>query len=48
MEITQQLRDYAREQGVEVSTAVEEGLAEKARQYREERLAREADAVQSG
>jgi phosphomethylpyrimidine synthase len=38
MEITQQLRDYAREQGVEVSTAVEEGLADKAREYREERL----------
>ncbi len=40
MEITQQLRDYAREQGVEVSTAVERGLAEKAEEYRRERLAR--------
>ena len=41
MEITQQLRDYARAQGIEVSTAQAVGLAEKARQYREERLARE-------
>ncbi len=47
MEITQRLRDYARERGIEVETAVEEGLAEKARQYREERLAREAAAVAS-
>jgi len=45
MEITQQLREYAREQGVEVSTAVEEGLAEKARQYREERLARHRETA---
>lgn len=37
MEITQQLRQYADERGVEVSTAVAEGLADKARQYREER-----------
>jgi phosphomethylpyrimidine synthase len=41
MEITQQLRQYAEERGVEVSTAVEQGLAEKARQYREERLGRQ-------
>ena len=39
MEITQQLRDYASEQGLEVSTAVEVGLAEKAAEYRSERLA---------
>lgn len=37
MEITQQLRHYADERGIEVSTAVTEGLTEKARQYREER-----------
>jgi phosphomethylpyrimidine synthase len=39
MEITQQLRDYAKEQGVEVSTAVDAGLADKAAEYRNERLA---------
>jgi len=38
MEITQQLREYAEEQGVEVSTAVESGLADKAKEYRKERL----------
>ncbi|MGH9381447.1 MAG: phosphomethylpyrimidine synthase ThiC [Thermoanaerobaculia bacterium] len=38
MEITQQLRQYAEERGVEVSTAMTEGLAAKARQYRDERL----------
>ncbi len=43
MEITQQLRDYAREQGVEVSTAVEQGLADKAAEYRRERLARQSE-----
>lgn len=37
MEITQQLRQYADERGIGVSTAVAEGLADKARQYREER-----------
>ncbi len=45
MEITQQLRQYAEEQGVEVSTAVERGLAEKAKQYREERLGRELSVL---
>jgi phosphomethylpyrimidine synthase len=44
MEITQQLREYARAEGVEVSTAVAEGLAEKARQYRAERLVRWEEA----
>ncbi|HEU4526213.1 MAG TPA: phosphomethylpyrimidine synthase ThiC, partial [Gemmatimonadales bacterium] len=39
MEITQQLREYAAERGISVSSAVETGLADKARQYREERLA---------
>ena len=34
MEITQQLRDYAAEQGVAVEEAVELGLAEKSREYR--------------
>jgi phosphomethylpyrimidine synthase len=48
MEITQQLRDYAREQGVEVSTAVEEGLAEKAAEYRRERLARQQETAPAG
>jgi len=48
MEITQQLRQYAEERGIEVSTAVEQGLAEKARQYREERLARAGRAVAAG
>jgi phosphomethylpyrimidine synthase len=48
MEITQQLRDYAREQGVEVSTAVAEGLAAKAAEYRRERLARQATIVEAG
>jgi len=45
MEITQQLRDYAREQGLEVSTAVSEGLADKAAEYRRQRLEREEVAV---
>ena len=34
MEITQQLRDYAAEQGVAVAEAVELGLVEKSREYR--------------
>ena len=38
MEITQQLRDYAAEQGVEVDEAVDAGLADKASEYRRERL----------
>ncbi|MEE8368041.1 MAG: phosphomethylpyrimidine synthase ThiC, partial [Thermoanaerobaculia bacterium] len=38
MEITQQLRDFAAEQGIEVGTAVETGLADKAMEYREQRL----------
>ncbi len=38
MEITRELRDYAEREGVEVSTAVESGLAEKAAEYRRERL----------
>jgi len=38
MEITQQLRDFAAEQGIEVATAVETGLADKAMEYREQRL----------
>ena len=45
MEITQQLRDFAREQGVEVSTAVAEGLADKAAEYRRLRLERREVAV---
>jgi phosphomethylpyrimidine synthase len=40
MEITQQLRDFANARGLTVSTAIESGLAEKALQYRQERLAR--------
>jgi phosphomethylpyrimidine synthase len=39
MEITQQLREFASERGIDVSTAVDTGLAEKADQYRSERLA---------
>jgi len=39
MEITQQLREFAEEEGLDVSTAVEAGLADKAEQYRNERLA---------
>ena len=38
MEITQQLRDFAAEQGVAVATAVETGLADKAVEYRKQRL----------
>ena len=38
MEITQQLRDYAAERGVEIDRAVDSGLAEKAAEYRRERL----------
>jgi len=38
MEITQQLREFAAERDIDVSTAVESGLAEKAEQYRSERL----------
>jgi len=34
MEITQQIRDFAREQGVSVEQAVEAGLAEKAEEFR--------------
>jgi phosphomethylpyrimidine synthase len=45
MEITQQLRDFAREQGVEVSTAVAEGLADKAAEYRRLRLEAQEVAV---
>ena len=37
MEITQQIRDFAAEQGVSVAEAVESGLAEKAAEYRRER-----------
>jgi phosphomethylpyrimidine synthase len=40
MEITQQLRRYAAEKNLEMAEAVETGLAEKARQYRAERLGR--------
>jgi phosphomethylpyrimidine synthase len=39
MEITQQLRDYAEDRDLDVSTAVDAGLAEKAAEYRTERLA---------
>ncbi len=39
MEITRELREYAQEQGIEVSTAVESGLADKAAEYRKTRLA---------
>jgi len=35
MEITQQIRDFAAEQGVSVDEAVEQGLSEKAREFRE-------------
>ncbi|MDX1643815.1 MAG: phosphomethylpyrimidine synthase ThiC, partial [Thermoanaerobaculia bacterium] len=38
MEITRELRDYAAREGIEVSTAVDSGLAEKAAEYRRERL----------
>jgi phosphomethylpyrimidine synthase len=44
MEITQQLRDFAAEQGVEVATAVEDGLADKAMEYRRQRLSAKAAA----
>ncbi|MCH9649209.1 MAG: phosphomethylpyrimidine synthase ThiC [Deltaproteobacteria bacterium] len=44
MEITQQLRQFASERKLEVSQAVEVGLKEKAEQYRQERLARIAQA----
>ncbi len=37
MEITQQIRDFAAEQGLSVPEAVETGLAEKAAEYRRER-----------
>jgi phosphomethylpyrimidine synthase len=37
MEITQQIRDYAADQGVEVEKARESGLAEKAEEYRRTR-----------
>jgi len=40
MEITQQLREFAAERKLEISEAVDEGLKEKAGQYREERLER--------
>ncbi|MEM7479845.1 MAG: phosphomethylpyrimidine synthase ThiC [Acidobacteriota bacterium] len=40
MEITHKLREYAAGQRLELSSAVEVGLADKAKQYREERLAR--------
>jgi phosphomethylpyrimidine synthase len=39
MEITQRLRDYAAERGLEVDEAVDAGLADKAAEYRRERLA---------
>ena len=42
MEITQQLRAFARERRIEVSEAVDVGLEEKAAEYRRERLARKA------
>jgi phosphomethylpyrimidine synthase len=37
MEITQQIREFAAQQGVSVSEAVEAGLAEKAAEYRRDR-----------
>ncbi|MEM7050703.1 MAG: phosphomethylpyrimidine synthase ThiC [Acidobacteriota bacterium] len=40
MEITHKLREFAGERRLEVTSAVETGLAEKAAQYRKERLAR--------
>ncbi|MCB1054016.1 MAG: hypothetical protein KDD11_00715, partial [Acidobacteria bacterium] len=46
MEITRQLRDYAAERKLEVSEAVSTGLAEKAEQYRRERLAGQGRAGQ--
>jgi hypothetical protein len=45
MEITQELRRYALERGIEVGEAVEVGLEEKAREYRRERLAAEGARV---
>jgi hypothetical protein len=36
MEITQQIRDFARDKGVTVERAVEIGLSEKAAEYRRE------------
>ena len=40
MEITQQIRDFAAEKGVEVEQAVEVGLAEKADEYKKTRVTR--------
>ncbi len=39
MEITRDLREFAKREGVEVSTAIATGLSEKADEYRRERLA---------
>jgi phosphomethylpyrimidine synthase len=38
MEITQQIRDYAEEKGLETVAAIDAGLEEKAREFRERRL----------
>jgi phosphomethylpyrimidine synthase len=35
MKITQDVRDYAREHGVDEAAALTEGMAEKAREFRE-------------
>jgi len=42
MKITQDLRDYAAEKGLEIPQAVEAGLEEKAQEYRRQRLARQS------
>jgi phosphomethylpyrimidine synthase len=38
MEITQQIRDFAAEQGVDVAKARETGLEEKAKEFRRTRV----------
>jgi phosphomethylpyrimidine synthase len=43
MEITRQLREYAEERQLKVSEAVSTGLAEKAEEYRRQRLARQEE-----
>jgi phosphomethylpyrimidine synthase len=43
MEITQQIRDYAREQGLDVAAAVERGMEEKAAEF-----TRQADRIPGG
>ena len=48
MKITQDVRDFAAERGIEVSTALGTGLAEKAAQYRAERLGRSEASETSG